>query len=199
MRVCDAVVSNDLRPCKVDRGGRLGSPHVPGLGWWNRRPETRPQPAAVALHRFNALRTRRRTRSLCLVPCAAHARPQHSTADSPHRPWRHRFNIREDEVLGSLHVPSQGKVDERWREFMRFQVRGEGEGAGARGGSCLGLVSGWGWWQHMELWPVCLLECVFVFRVGGWWDEGGHWRRSLCGALYDEQEWLLVRRWTLCE
>jgi phytoene synthase len=26
------------------------------------------------------------------------------------------------QVLSGLHIPSQGKVDERWREFMRFQI-----------------------------------------------------------------------------
>lgn len=26
-------------------------------------------------------------------------------------------------MLSSFHVPSQGKVDERWREFMRFQIK----------------------------------------------------------------------------
>lgn len=26
------------------------------------------------------------------------------------------------QVLSGLHVPSQGKVDERWRQFMKFQI-----------------------------------------------------------------------------
>lgn len=34
-----------------------------------------------------------------------------------------RFGITEAEVLSGLHVPSQGKVDERWRQFMKFQIQ----------------------------------------------------------------------------
>ncbi|GAX81543.1 hypothetical protein CEUSTIGMA_g8971.t1 [Chlamydomonas eustigma] len=32
------------------------------------------------------------------------------------------FNISEDEVLMGMHSPSSGRTDDRWRQFMRFQI-----------------------------------------------------------------------------
>lgn len=34
-----------------------------------------------------------------------------------------KFGISEQEVLSGIHVPSQGKVDDRWRRFMKFQIK----------------------------------------------------------------------------
>mmetsp|Transcript_19166 Transcript_19166/g.32987 ORF Transcript_19166/g.32987 Transcript_19166/m.32987 type:complete len:396 (+) Transcript_19166:185-1372(+) len=33
-----------------------------------------------------------------------------------------QFGLTEADVLNAVHVPSQGKVDDRWRKFMRFQI-----------------------------------------------------------------------------
>ena len=32
-----------------------------------------------------------------------------------------QFNISEEEVLAGLHSPSSGRMDDRWRQFMKFQ------------------------------------------------------------------------------
>ncbi|KAJ9508846.1 hypothetical protein QJQ45_028162 [Haematococcus lacustris] len=34
----------------------------------------------------------------------------------------HQFGLTEQDVLGAVHVPSQGKVSEKWRAFMKFQI-----------------------------------------------------------------------------
>nr|AAW28851.1 phytoene synthase [Haematococcus lacustris] len=33
-----------------------------------------------------------------------------------------QFGLTEQDVLGAVHVPSQGKVSEKWRAFMKFQI-----------------------------------------------------------------------------
>ena len=33
-----------------------------------------------------------------------------------------QFNISEEEVLAGMHSPSSGRIDDRWRQFMKFQI-----------------------------------------------------------------------------
>ena len=33
-----------------------------------------------------------------------------------------QFNITEEEVLAGMHSPSSGRIDDRWRQFMKFQI-----------------------------------------------------------------------------
>lgn len=68
------------------------------------------------------------------------------------------YGISEQEVLVGLHAPSTGKIDDRWRRFMRFQIdraRMYFEEAEA-GVNCLDGKARWPVWSALDLYRQIL-------------------------------------------